>query len=253
MPGMQSIERTAGFMLRSMMDVLYPSRCELCGIKLAGGSALCADCRDALPRLDEPFCSHCGQPFFGVLDGGIECPNCQGKRLGFKFARPVLRRCIESMELIHRLKYQRQAHIAPELGRIAAEALDDPRLMRATVECWPIVPVPLHRMRLYHRHFNQADEIARAMRKVTGLQICHALRRVRATRTQTALQREARFKNLKGAFELTRAGLRMAQKRPNGVILLDDVLTTGSTLGTCARVLRKAGCKNVVAVAVVRG
>jgi len=250
---MRDIERIAAGVCGPLLDVLYPPCCELCEMPLRGGRALCGDCADALPRLDEPFCAHCGQPFFGELEGGITCPNCQGSKLGFKFARPVLRRCNESMELVHRLKYQRQGYVASELGRIAAEALDDPRFEHAMAECWPIVPVPLHRSRQYHRQFNQAAEIAHAMRAVTGLPVCHALRRVKATQTQTALHRRQRFENLKGAFGLTRAGRRLAGSRPAGVILLDDVLTTGSTLGTCARVLRKAGCANVVAVAVVRG
>jgi len=253
MPKMSGIERLTGGLFGSLLDVVYPSRCALCEVRLDGGRALCVDCNGSLPRLCEPFCSRCGQPFFGVLDGGIECPNCHGRKLGFKFARPVLRRCDEAMDLVHRLKYQRQAYLATDLGRIAAEALDDPRLAPARLEHWPIVPVPLHRSRLFERQFNQAAEIALMMRKVTGLPICHALRRVRATQTQTALHRKERFKNLKGAFELTRAGRRLADSRPKGVILLDDVLTTGSTLGTCARVLRHAGCKHVVAVAVVRG
>jgi len=188
-----------------------------------------------------------------MLDGNVECPNCHGVKLGFKFARPALRRCNESMELVHRLKYGRRAHVARELGRIVSEVLEDTRLGKARVEGWPIVPVPLHRGRQYHRQFNQAAEIARAMSAVSGLPVCHALRRVKPTQTQTALHRKERFSNLKGAFDVTRAGRRLAESNPKGVILLDDVLTTGSTLGTCARVLRKAGCKLVVAVAVVRG
>lgn len=253
MPRTKRIEQMTARALGTLLDVLYPPCCELCEVPLRGGRALCADCASGLPRLTEPFCSHCGQPFFGVLDGGIECPNCHGAKLGFKFARPVLRRCDESMELVHRLKYQRQAHVARELGYLAAEALEDPRLGRARDEQWPVVPVPLHRVRQHQRQFNQAAEIARTMGKATGLPVCHALRRVRATPTQTALHRRERFENLKGAFDLTRAGRRLAEKRPRGVILLDDVLTTGSTLGTCARVLRRAGCREVVAVAVVRG
>ena len=236
-----------------LLDVIYPSRCELCETPLRGGRALCGDCDAGLARLDEPFCGHCGQPFFGMIEGGVECPNCQGASLGFDFARPVLRRCDESMELIHRLKYQRRVHVANELGRLAAEALDDPRFRRARAERWVVVPVPLHRSRQYKREFNQAAEIARAMCDAAGVPVCHALRRVRATQTQTALHRKERFANLKGAFELTRAGKRLAATEPAGVILLDDVLTTGSTLGTCARVLKRAGCRRVAAVAVVRG
>jgi len=236
-----------------LLDALYPPRCEMCEAPLRGGRALCDDCDGGLPRLEEPFCSHCGQPFFGVLDGGIECPNCHGRKLGFKFARPVLRRCDGSMALVHGLKYGRRVYLARELGRIAAEAFDDPRFIRAKAERWPLVPVPLHRRRLHQREFNQAEEIARVMGRVTGMPVCMALRRVRATSTQTALHRKQRFENLKDAFALTKAGKRLGEARTAGVILVDDVLTTGSTLGSCARVLRKGGCRGVTAVAVVRG
>lgn len=157
------------------------------------------------------------------------------------------------MDLMHRLKYNRRAYLARELGRIAAEALDDSRFAKAVEHGWPIVPVPLHRLRYYKRGFNQAGEIARAMSATCGLTVCHALKRISATQTQTALHRKERFANLKGAFALTRAGRRLVESGVGGVILLDDVLTTGSTLGTCARVLRKAGCKRVFAIAVVRG
>ncbi len=235
------------------LDLLYPACCGLCEEPLRAGRALCDRCDAGLPRLDEPFCDHCGQPFFGLLDGMVECPNCEGRSLGFDFARPVLRRCDESMALIHQLKYQRRVYMARELGRLAAEAFCDERLAWALHERWPLVPVPLHRARQYHREFNQAAEIARAMRDLTGLPVCHALKRVRATRTQTALHRGERFANLKGAFELTRAGRRLAAAKPPGVIVLDDVLTTGSTLGTCALALKRAGCRKVTAVAVVRG
>jgi ComF family protein len=236
-----------------LLDALYPPRCELCEVPLRGGRALCDGCDSGLARLEEPFCRHCGQPFFGLLDSGIECPNCHGKKLGFDFARPVLRRCGESMDLVHRLKYGKRLYLARELGRIAAEALEDPRFDRARDEQWPLVPVPLHRSRLFKREFNQAEEIARVMARATGLPVCHALRRVRATSTQTTLHRKERFENLKGAFELTRAGRKRCDERVPGIILVDDVLTTGSTLGACARVLRKAGCRTVAAVAVVRG
>lgn len=246
-------KRTLTHAAGQLLDVLYPSRCALCDASLRGGRALCDDCDAGLPRLDDPFCWHCGQPFFGVVDGDVECPNCQGHSLGFDFARPVLRRCDEAMDLVHQLKYQRRVHVAHELGRLAVEVLDDPRFRNARAERWVVVPVPLHRARQYQREFNQSAEIARALSAATGLPVRHALRRVRATQTQTALHRKERFANLKGAFELTRDGKRLAAMRPAGVILLDDVLTTGSTLGTCARVLKRAGCRVVAAVAVVRG
>lgn len=236
-----------------LLDVLYPPVCELCQAPLSRARSLCADCDAGLPRLEEPFCSHCGQPFFGRIDGRVECPNCGGRKLGFDFARPVLRRSDEAMALVHALKYGRHRYLAVELGRLAAEAFDDPRLTEAVTRRWPIVPVPLHRRREQHRHFNQAEDIACQLAQWTGQPVCRALRRVRATSTQTMLHRRERIENLKGAFALTRAGRRLAGSGTEGVVVLDDVLTTGSTLGNCASVLREAGIPRVAAVAIVRG
>jgi ComF family protein len=115
------------------------------------------------------------------------------------------------------------------------------------------VPVPLHHSRLRHRHFNQAAEISLALSRVVGLPLLHALKRVRKTETQTLLSRKQRMENLRGAFEITRAGKKWLSNGSTGAVLVDDVLTTGSTVHECARTLRKAGFKSVFVVTVMRG
>jgi ComF family protein len=250
---MKSIDSMARLLVSRFLDVLYPPACELCGVVLRDGRSLCNDCDAGLPRLAEPFCGHCGQPFSGKTEGSRICPNCDDRHLGFNFARPVLLRTDETMSMVHALKYGRQRYLGRELGRLVAEAFDDPRLEPALDGRWPVIPVPLHRARQRHRHFNQAEEIAREMARHTGHPVCLALRRVRATPTQTTLHRKERFDNLRDAFELTRAGRRLLASRPAGAVVVDDVLTTGSTLGTCARLLRDAGIPVVVAIALVRG
>lgn len=162
-------------------------------------------------------------------------------------------RDVHTLEMIHRLKYNREVHLADELGRLAAEAFEDPRLADALAGKWPVIPVPLHRRRLQHRHFNQAEEIALALSHRIGLPVLKALRRNRPTETQTALSRAQRMENLRGAFSATSAGLRQVQSSPAGAIVFDDVLTTGSTVGECAKVLRRAGFKRVQVVTVMRG
>jgi predicted amidophosphoribosyltransferase len=115
------------------------------------------------------------------------------------------------------------------------------------------VPVPLHRTRLQHRHFNQAEEISRVLSAHTGLPVIGALRRIRATEHQTALTRSQRLENLRGAFVITAAGRRRSGQSPAGAVLVDDVLTTGSTVDECAKILRRAGFQKVCAVTVMRG
>ena len=236
-----------------VLDLLYPPGCTLCGVTLSHGQALCPDCRADLPRLAEPFCQCCGEMFQGQIDGPFACPNCHQLSFAFEFARPAMVRDARTLELIHRLKYRRENHLANELGRLARESFADPRLAQALAGSWPLVPVPLHRQRLRHRHFNQAEEIARALAGDIGLPVLKALCRTRPTDSQTRLSRKQRMENLRGAFEITRHGRRWIESAPHGAVLIDDVLTTGSTVNECAKTLRRAGFRKVLVVTVMRG
>lgn len=235
------------------LDLLYPPLCALCQENLAEGRALCDACDADLPRLPEPFCKTCGEPFPGEIEGPFACPNCSKLKFAFEFARPAMVRDERVLEIIHRLKYGRELYLAKDLGRLVAGAFADPRLAPALAGNWPLVPVPLHRKRLQHRHFNQAEEISRVLSAHTGLPVIGALRRMRATEHQTALTRSQRLENLRGAFVITAAGRRRIEQSPAGAVLVDDVLTTGSTVDECAKILRRAGFQKVFAVTVMRG
>lgn len=236
-----------------LLDLLYPSACAVCNAGLGNGESLCSPCRTDLPRLAEPFCESCGEMFPGDISGPFACPNCSNLKFAFEFARPAMPRDERTLDLIHRLKYSREIHLARELGRLAGEAFADPRLAPALEGGWPLVPVPLHRKRLRHRHFNQAAEISRALSTHTGLPVIHALHRIRPTETQTLLSRQQRMANLRGAFAVTRRGQRWIDASAAGAVLVDDVLTTGSTVHECARILRGAGFQKVFVVTVMRG
>ena len=240
-------------MFARSLDFLYPPACAICRTGLTDGRALCDGCDSDLPRVARPFCQSCGEPFQGRIDGAFACPNCSHLKFSFEFARPAMVRDKRTLEMIHRLKYARELHLAKDLGRLAAEAFADARLAPALAENWPLVPVPLHRRRFQHRHFNQAAEIARELSALGGLPVVQALRRIRATGHQTALTRSQRLENLRGAFQVTRAGKRFLAEKPAGVVLIDDVLTTGSTVDECAKTLRKAGFQRVFVVTVMRG
>jgi ComF family protein len=234
-----------------LLDLLYPPVCSICEEVLSDGRSLCADCDRELPRLVEPFCAHCGEHFEGAIEGAFVCPNCSGLRFSFEFARPAMLLDERTRGLVHRLKYGREIHLAKELGRLAAGAFADERFKVALEGRWPLVPVPLHRSRLESRHFNQALEIATPLSKTLGLPVVEALKRIRKTETQTRLSRSQRLENLRGAFKISRRGAKWREKA--GAILVDDVLTTGSTVDACAKALLKAGFKRVFVVAVMRG
>jgi ComF family protein len=230
------------------LDLVYPAFCRSCGESISGGQALCETCRDAVPSLQRPFCDTCGEAFDGAIDATFSCGNCRQQKFHFEFARPGVPRSKRAMELIQELKYARQLHLAGEVARLAQRAFQDPRLAPALEGKWCLVPVPLHRRRLRWRQFNQAKEIALPLGKSLGLPVRGLLKRIRPTVTQTRLNRRQRQQNLKGAFQARGdlAGM-------PGVVLIDDVLTTGSTVNECSRVLRGAGVQKVVVVTAMRG
>jgi len=151
-------------------------------------------------------------------------------------------------DLIHLLKYAGVPPAAKPLGKLLAKSIEQLRLENIAAV---VVPVPLHSSKRRDRRFNQSELIARAALKQLPpqLQLGHVvLARERATRSQVGLDREARIQNMHGAFRV------MAPQRIKGrtVIVVDDVMTTGTTVSECARVLKRAGADRVFAATVAR-
>jgi ComF family protein len=235
---------------------------------------LCPDCLTYLAPLEPPFCGICSEPLPSaevppfqfppppppsVPEGRDRsptlCANCGGFRWHLDGAICALRGTAGALELVHSFKYGKQAHLAPLLAWLMRDTGRDPRL--AGREFHALVPVPLHPIRRRQRGFNQAELLAQQLRRHLGHPpsgplppVCHLLRRIRETGSQTRLSRDGRQQNLRGAFAL-RPG---AEARVTGrrFLLVDDVLTTGSTLDECARVLKRAGAREVRAVTLVR-
>ncbi len=167
--------------------------------------------------------------------------------MNFDAGIAVMRCTGEVRELLHRFKYNNERYLRRLLGAWLAEALDDDRL--ADVEPDVLVPVPLHPAREREREFNQAEELARWVTRLRGVPTANLLRRRRYTVTQTQFDRTRRMRNLRDAFEVRHNGS-VADKH---ILLVDDILTTGSTLDECARVLVEAGAASVNAITVARG
>lgn len=149
-------------------------------------------------------------------------------------------------DFIHQFKYQGRLHLRPQLGEWLAQGLDDPRLVHPRPDV--LVPVPLHPARERERGYNQARLLCEFVSERRGLPAADPLERVRATATQTALSRAERLRNPRGAFALkARADVRGLR-----VLLVDDILTTGSTANECARALRDAGAECVRVLVVAR-
>jgi ComF family protein len=190
----------------------------------------------------EFFCVSCRTPFQNAfpLDADGRCALCRFGLRGFDAAycfgsyEGVLR------ELIHLYKYGRVKTLARPLGALLAAAL--PR-----EECFDAVtPVPLHWRRQWQRGFNQSELLARTIARRCGVPVIHALKRVRPTVAQAGLSNTGRRRNVAAAFRPRRA---VEGKR---ILLIDDVMTTGSTAAACALALKRAGASKVALLTVAR-
>lgn len=206
---------------------------------------LCAECLQPPEPLHADYaCVSCRTPFLNrfPLDDQGRCALCRQGLRGFDDVY-----CFGSYEgrlreWIHLYKYSRIKPLARPLGTLLAAAV--PREEKFDV----IVPVPLHWLRRWRRGFNQSEILARGLGKQLGVPVVSALRRTRATLVQAGLSNTARRQNVSQAFR-SRHGQTIANKR---ILLVDDVMTTGSTAAACARALKQAGAARVHLVTVAR-
>jgi ComF family protein len=215
-------------------------------VRVESGQDFCPVCAATIEFIKPPRCQICSQPFDG-MSGEFECPNCRGTAFHFDCAVSVVRSRRVIRELIHRVKYNREIWIMKILGRILLQGLADSRLSGQEFDA--IVPVPLHSKRLREREFNQAALLAGQLSRAAGTPMREVLVRSRYTGTQTTLDRVERRQNLRNAFSLRKN----VDVTDQNLLLIDDVLTTGSTLDACAAVLLEQGAESVRALTLARG
>jgi competence protein ComFC len=227
-------------------SLLYPPVCTLCGSTTRAGEYLCKQCEAKAVRIVAPFCQQCSEPFEGAIATVFTCANCAHRTIYFDAAVAAYRGRGIVRQIIHDFKYGRQVHLRRLVARWLFRAFDDERLRGRQFDL--IVPVPLHPTRQRERGFNQASLLAELLSARISLPCKPLLQRIRYTTTQTALDRAERIENLRDAFRLRKN----TDVRGLQVLLIDDVLTTGSTLSECARVLKRAGAISVHAATAAR-
>ena len=215
------------------VDFLLPPRCVLCG-QASGPVCICSQCKTDLPW-HGPHCLRCGLPLGSARDK--ICGACIQSTPAFFRTICPLRYEFPANRLVQAFKFKRQLAAGRVLSHLLCEHVSIGKLSLPDT----LIPVPLHYSRLLRRGFNQAYELSAYAAKTLDIPILDsALRRKRRTRAQSGLSRKQRRRNLKGAFYWHGSA-----KPGRHVALVDDVMTTGSTVGECARVLKKAGAKRV--------
>ncbi len=226
--------------LAPLVDFVFPPRCPLCGEGLAAQSGLCAACWSELAIPGEPACARCQRPFGGgTLQPGAICAPCLAAPPKHDGIAAGTLYNDASRRLVLAFKHGRRIALAPMLARLIAARLP------AFEGEWLVVPVPLHRMRLWQRGFNQAALLGRELAKLTGADLLvDGLVRRKATPVLGGLGRKARARALQGAIAVNPT--RTARYKGAKVLLVDDVLTSGATSEACVRALKRAGAERVV-------
>ncbi len=232
---------------RAIVALLYPPACAICSAKLDDYQYLCRECEAKLVRIKPPFCSKCSEPFPGAITTPFDCANCAHRTLYFENAVSAFRSHGLARRVILDFKYGGQIHLRHLVASWLFTALEDERLRSREFDL--IVPVPLHAARERERGFNQATLLAELLSTHMSIEARQVLERIRYTTTQTAFDRTERMENLRGAFRLQKN----VDVRRLRILLVDDILTTGSTLSECARILRRGGARSVHAATAARG
>ena len=219
---------------RPAIDFALPPRYAGCGLIVGEVGSFCLDCWTKLDFLGACGCQRCGIPL-EATDSEI-CAACLAQPSPVDRMRAAVAYGEIARSLALRLKYSRKTALAATMARYMAVHLDD------YASDSVLMPVPLHRRRLWGRGFNQAVLIARALAETKHLRVeCRTLVRTRATPPLKEMSMVQRRRAVSGAFGLA-AGQTVRGRK---IILVDDVLTTGSTASACARVLKRAGAERV--------
>lgn len=227
--------------LRSFLHSLWMSRCALCGRRGQADLDLCAGCEQDLP-LNDHGCEQCAEPLPRELHRPSLCGVCLLHPPAFDACIAPFRYAFPVDRMIQGLKYRRELYYARILGQLLSQHVSN-REMRPEL----VIPVPLATARYRERGFNQARELARPLCKTLGLRLCcDLLERRRETREQAGLDRKDRLQNTRDAFEL------IAPLPARHVAIVDDVVTTGSTVNEVAKLLRAAGAEWIEVWAVAR-
>lgn len=223
--------------LSAALDLVLPPRCMGCGEIVPDEGGFCAECWSGLAFITPPLCATCGDPFELPREPGALCGACLADPPAFG-ARAVVAYEGAAKDVVLGLKHADRDHLARAMAR---------QLARTGVDWLDgalVVPVPLHRWRLWKRGYNQAALIARALAKASGADLLvDGLERHKPTPSSQGMNRTQRAANVRGAFRVQPA--RKALITGRAVVLVDDVLTTGATAAACARTLLRAGAISV--------
>lgn len=233
--------------MQSLVRAVYPAQCASCGEIVDGDGGLCGACWRETRFVLGHVCDTCGTPLPGEEDGGTDqCDDCMHIARPWRRGRTALTYDGIGRRLVLGLKYADRLDIARPAARWMARAIEP-----ITTPGMVIVPIPSHWTRMFRRRYNQAAEIARALGRETGMAVLpNALIRTRGGETQGGKNFDARFANLVGVIQPhPKKGADLAGK---DVLIVDDVMASGATLGAATEATYVAGARVVCIATLAR-
>lgn len=225
-------------------ELIYPARCPICDeILLLGAGKICKACRKKPEYVTEPACRKCGKPLKKMEDE--YCPDCMEKRHYFKegtavFLYPSIK------ESVYRFKYEGRQEYAVYYGQQIRLRLGQ-KIRRWNPD--GLIPVPLYKKKKQKRGYNQAEILAQAVSRETGIPVyTNLVERIRNTVPQKELDMQGRENNLKRAFKICQNDVKLKT-----IIIIDDIYTTGSTMDALALECKRAGIENIYCISLAIG
>ncbi|WP_404712270.1 double zinc ribbon domain-containing protein [Sphingomonas sp. MMS24-J13] len=236
--GFRKVGRALRRAFAPIVAFALPPRCPGCGTVVQADHSFCLACWQSLDFLGGPACSVCAEPLALAFHDDARCGACLADPPPFDRVKAAVAYGPIARALALKLKYGRRPGIAVTMARHIR------RVAGGALEGALVVPVPLHRRRIWTRGYNQAALIARALvREGAGELALDLIERKRATPVLRGLGRLARDRAVQGAFALSKDS--RARVKGRSVVLVDDVFTSGATARACARVLKRAGATRV--------
>ncbi len=238
--------QTLSLIAKNFINLLYPLHCAACSSALdpANKTGICQACENKIKTNPKPYCPKCGR---SAQNTDRVCDECKKSALAFDKAWSA---CLYDgilKTLIHLFKYQGKLALSSTLCDRMAEFIKNNKAVIEGID--NITFVPLYNDWLNEREYNQSGILASSISREFGIPIIKPLEKIIRTKRQNELSREERLKNLKGAFQVKDG----SNLNNSSILLVDDVMTTGSTLSECAAALKSAGAKEVRCLTLARG
>lgn len=223
------------------LDLLFPPKtnCIICNNQ-TDNEDICNVCMDKLPFIKGQVCKICGKP----LENCDLCPDCMEYTHIFECNISVFEYDELIKSLIARFKYYKERQLSKVFTKYMYTYIKN-----NGIKFDVIIPVPLHSSKIDERGYNQSELLARDLSYKFDTIMIKAIRRIKKTMTQTALNKEERRKNVSGAFKVVQSNM----IRNKNILLIDDILTTGSTLDECAKILMKSGASRIYTATIATG